>query len=112
VTVLPWWGVFLPLILETGFLSILLITGCKLKKKKKNFFNFFFSPSLSGCGEGFISSGKWLDRVMSLVLLLITCLFFIFFALRLDEIIQWSWFQILVPVFLLKVSGKKKKKKI
>jgi len=80
---LAWWGVFLPLLIECFILILLLISGAT-------------TWTIISQDE------KWIDRALLIMCSCLMFLFFLFCSLKLDGNIEWSWFQVLVPLFMMK----------
>jgi len=79
-----WWAVFIPLMFECLVVTVALI---------------------SGCGRDFITNDDhWIDRAIPCFLTVILLLFFIFMFLKLDQLVDWSWYVVMIPYFVLKAA--------
>lgn len=46
--------------------------------------------------------GQWIDRVIPSFLSIFFLVFFVFLVMKLDGVIDWSWYYVMVPLFVLK----------
>lgn len=77
---LTWWGVFIPLII-----FLLMVIQIPLWVGEFNVF----------------TDDQKADRIMIVIGIVILIVFIILLALRLDGIILWNWFYVLIPLFVL-----------
>jgi len=79
----PWWAVFFPLLVETGYgLWVLICGGNDL--------------------EPIWIDQKWIDRILGCIVAVLMLLFLIFTFLKLDNHLDFTWYQVLVPLFIVK----------
>jgi hypothetical protein len=76
---LPWWGVFLPLLVALLLVSII--------------------PLM--VGYGVFSDRRRFDRILPSILTLVLIVFVVFLFLKLDETIDWNWYQVMIPLWVL-----------
>ena len=75
-----WWAVFVPLLVQCTGVILALVIG-----------NY----------DKIWDDDQWLDRGISIALCVILMLSFIFLFLKLDEMVDWSWYIALIPLFIL-----------
>jgi len=59
---------------------------------------------LSSCGplEQITADSKWIDRVLMVIMIMVLFIFFLFTLLKLDQHVKWSWYVVMIPLFIVK----------
>jgi hypothetical protein len=78
---IPWWGVVLPLLVFTLYLTVLPLV----------------------VHEPVWDDNKWLDHVLACLGGFLVLLFVLFLALKLEGVVEMTWFGVMSPLFVLKV---------